>query len=118
DDAMGGTHAGGSVAGPIFRRVGETALRYLGVTPRGTSPVKLSELGKKDIAPGAYEALGDGKPGSGVPAPYAPAKSGEARVPDFAGLPQREVIKATIALGLVPNIEGSGRLSKQQPAAG
>src|SRR4029079_15935150 len=44
DDAMGGTHAGGSVAGPIFRRVGEMALRYLGVMPRGSVPMKISDL--------------------------------------------------------------------------
>ena len=32
------THAGGSVAAPVFRRVAEMSLRYLGMIPRGTTP--------------------------------------------------------------------------------
>jgi cell division protein FtsI (penicillin-binding protein 3) len=125
DDPMGGTHAGGSVAGPVFRRVGEMALRYLGVTPRGTVPMKLSELGERakdgDVAANTYQILGEAKapdPGGAAPTPAAQVRSGEAKVPDLAGLPLRDAVKATLGLGLTPAVEGSGRLARQEPPAG
>ena len=125
DDPMGGTHAGGSVAGPVFRRVGEMALRYLGVTPRGSVPMKLSELSeraKEDVAANTYQVLGEaaGK-GAGETSAVtasAPMHAGEARVPDFSGWPQREAVKTAMGLGLVPTIEGTGRLTRQVPPAG
>lgn len=125
DDPMGGTHAGGSVAGPVFRRVGETALRYLGVTPRGSVPVKLSDISERshgsDPATNTYQVLNEGKGASNsafVVTPSAPMKRGETRVPDFAGWPQREAVKAAYGLGLAPSVEGTGRLAKQEPPAG
>jgi cell division protein FtsI (penicillin-binding protein 3) len=125
DDAMGGIHAGGSVAGPVFRRVGEMALRYLGVTPRGSVPMKLSEIAKNgDVAANTYQVMGEAagkgaaEPSGGAMTASAPMKSGEARVPDFTGWPQREVVKTAIGLGLVPSVEGTGRVSRQEPPAG
>jgi cell division protein FtsI (penicillin-binding protein 3) len=124
DDPMGGTHAGGSVAGPVFRRVGEMALRYLGVTPRGTVPMKLSDLtdhAKNDVAANTYQALGEARAHdakSGAPAPSAALKGGDARVPDFTAMPLREAVKASVALGLQPVVEGTGRVSRQDPPAG
>ena len=124
DEPLGGTHAGGSVAGPVFRRIGESALRYLGVTPRGTVPMKLSEVSERakdaDVAVNAYKAMAAGKEPAPVapPTSYAPARAGEAKVPDLAGWPLREAVKTAIGVGLVPAVEGSGRLSKQDPPAG
>jgi cell division protein FtsI (penicillin-binding protein 3) len=121
DDPMGGTHAGGGVAGPVFRRVGESALRYLGVTPRGTVPMKLSEISDRakegDVAANTYQAV-KGAAAVTPPTVNAPARVGEAKVPDLAGFPLREAVKAATALGLVPTVEGSGRLTKQEPPAG
>jgi cell division protein FtsI (penicillin-binding protein 3) len=124
DDPMGGTHAGGSVAGPVFRRVGEMALRYLGVTPRGTVPMKLSDLtdrAKNDVAANTYQALGEARAHdakSGATTPSVPLKGGEARVPDFTAMPLREAVKASVALGLQPVVEGTGRVARQDPPAG
>ncbi len=126
DEPMGGTHAGGSVAGPVFRRVGEMALRYLGVTPRGSVPVKLSDLSKKaedgDPAANTYQVLAEGK-AAGQPVafavtPSAPMRAGETRVPDFSGWPAREAVKTAVGLGLQPSVEGTGRLARQAPPAG
>jgi cell division protein FtsI (penicillin-binding protein 3) len=127
DEPMGGTYAGGSVAAPVFRRVGEMALRYLGVTPRGTTPMKLSEIGQKakdgDPADAAYQAVNQAKgqeapPAAAPSAPSAPTKPGEVRVPDLAGWPTRDAVKTAVGLGLAPTIEGTGRLLRQEPAAG
>jgi cell division protein FtsI (penicillin-binding protein 3) len=126
DEPMGGTHAGGWIAAPVFRRVGEMALRYLGVTPRGSVPVKLSALSDKakegDLAESTYQVLGEARaaetPTVGVVTPSAPMRPGEARVPDFSGWPTREAVKTAVGLGLTPSVEGTGRLSRQDPPAG
>lgn len=124
DEPLGGAHAGGSVAGPVFRRVGEMALRYLGVTPRGTVPMKLSEVSARakdaDVATNTYRAIAEAKTPAPAPAPVVnvPVRAGEAKVPDLKDFPLREAVKAAIGLGLVPTVEGSGRLSKQEPPAG
>jgi cell division protein FtsI (penicillin-binding protein 3) len=125
DEPMGGTHAGGSVAAPVFRRVGEMALRYRGVMPRGSVPVKLADLGKKaedgDPAANTYQVLAEnkgGQPPASAVTPSAPMKPGESRVPDLSGLPAREAVKTAIGLGLSPSIEGTGRLTRQTPPAG
>jgi len=124
DEPMGGAYAGGSVAAPVFRRVGEMALRYMGVMPKGTEPVKLSDLSQVarsggDQATNAYQVMNDAKASpQGVVTPSAPLKGGEVRLPDFQGFPIREAIRSAKALGLLPQVEGTGRVSRQEPPAG
>lgn len=124
DEPMGGTYAGGSVAAPVFRRVGEMALRYLGVMPKGTEPVKLSELSQLaknggDQATNTHQVMADQKATTtAVVTPSAPLKGGEVRLPDFQGFPIREAIKNAKALGLSPLVEGTGRVTRQEPPAG
>lgn len=127
DEPMGGSYAGGSVAAPVFRRVGEMALRYLGVTPRGTVPMKLSEVSERaregDPAVNTYQVLSEARAAAapvtaGVVTPSAPLRTGEVRVPDMTGLPAREAVRSAIGLGLVPSVEGTGRLSRQEPPPG
>jgi cell division protein FtsI (penicillin-binding protein 3) len=126
DEPMGGMHAGGSVAAPVFRRVGEMALRYLGVSPRGAASASLGEVSARakegDPADSTYqvieEAQGKVVPASAAVTPSAPTKKGEIRMPDLRGLPAREVLRGVIELGLVPTLEGTGRLSLQEPPAG
>jgi cell division protein FtsI (penicillin-binding protein 3) len=126
DEPMAGTYAGGSVAAPVFRRVAEFSLRYLGVTPRGTEPMKLSELSDLaqagDPALGAYEVLEEAR-GETLPPPLEPVliagpKGASVELPDLSGLPAREAVKTVADLGLLVRIEGTGRLGRQEPAAG
>jgi cell division protein FtsI (penicillin-binding protein 3) len=117
DEPMIGRY-GGDLAGPVFRRVAEASLRYLGVTPatgilkggtaaRGADPA--------DPAPAAMKPV----PSSALPvAPSEPMPPGSVRVPDTTGLPAHEVIVAISRAGLVPRVEGSGRAVRQTPAAG
>jgi cell division protein FtsI (penicillin-binding protein 3) len=125
DEPMAGTYAGGSVAAPVFRRVGEMALRYLGVTPEGPgAQVKLREIAqaaKDDPGARALAALG----ATGAPmreskpvTPRRPLKATEVMVPDLSGYPAREAIRTTTGAGLVPEVDGSGLLTKQEPAPG
>ncbi|HMY18621.1 MAG TPA: penicillin-binding protein, partial [Polyangium sp.] len=124
DEPLGGTYAGGSVAAPVFRRIGEMALRYLGVTPKGTVPMKLKDVADRaketDLATNTYQVLTEAKAAASpitnsVVTPSAPMKTGETRVPDLTGQPMREAIRAASAAHLLPTVTGSGRLARTEP---
>ncbi|MDB4995882.1 MAG: Cell division protein FtsI, partial [Myxococcaceae bacterium] len=52
------------------------------------------------------------------PPPNAAPPPDQARVPDANGMAARDAVRAISAVGLVPQVEGSGRLVKQNPPAG
>jgi cell division protein FtsI (penicillin-binding protein 3) len=111
DEPMIG-HYGGDLAGPVFRRVAEASLRYLGVVPQGGA--KLSDVTRAgDPADATLAAM---KPQLQGPAPVmqAPVADGVA-VPDAAGLAARDAVRSLVSAGLVPEIEGTGKVVRQVP---
>ncbi|MBW2527940.1 MAG: PASTA domain-containing protein [Deltaproteobacteria bacterium] len=129
DEPMGGVYSGGEVAAPVFRRVSEMALRYLGVRPRGTRAVKLAEVSEyakgDDPATTAYavikEASGGDEEATAEPAPAAqPPAQGQkgVRVPDLGGMPVRAAVQRALELGFAPRVIGTGRLARVEPEAG
>jgi len=123
---------GGDLAGPVFRRVAEASLRYLGVTPSAGS-ANIAAV-KRDGDP-ADATLAMMKPPTPtepllpLPAPPAsapaavavatgPLPAGTAHVPDATGMPAHDVVAALTRAGFVPQIEGWGRAVRQSPAAG
>jgi cell division protein FtsI (penicillin-binding protein 3) len=124
DEPMIG-HYGGDLAGPVFRRVAEASLRYLGVTPTGASARIAAVKRDGDPADVALASMKPPPPQAPAPganpvsgAPPAPLSPGTVRVPDATGMPARDVLTALTKVGLVPQIEGSGRAVRQSPAAG
>jgi cell division protein FtsI (penicillin-binding protein 3) len=122
DEPLAGTYAGGSVAAPVFRRVAEMALPYLGVTPDARDEKGIGEATTlamhADPAVAAYQAMGEIEGDSEAPKPAArKPKQGEVVVPDLSGYPAREAIARAVALGLFPSIEGSGRVLRTDPPA-
>jgi cell division protein FtsI (penicillin-binding protein 3) len=115
-------HAGGAVAAPIFRRVGQAALEYVGLTPKGSQPVDVAELARKpDPAAAAYALLrqADGKkPPVQEAGKTGPVASGKVRVPDMTGWPVREAVRRAIELGIAPRVQGTGLLATQTPPPG
>jgi len=113
DEPMIG-HYGGDLAGPVFRRVAEASLRYLGVGPT-------IALTKPDRGP---QRAGDPVPKAAVATASYDLSSpmtlsqGEVRIPDATGLTARDALKVMAGAGLLPEIEGSGRLVRQTPAPG
>jgi cell division protein FtsI (penicillin-binding protein 3) len=123
DEPMIGRY-GGDLAGPVFRRVAESSLRYLGVTPvagvgklkdvkREGDPADTTIAAMKpptnDEAPAAPDAS---------QAPAGPVPAGAVRVPDAAGLGAHDAVIVLTKAGLVPEITGTGRIVHQDPAAG
>jgi cell division protein FtsI (penicillin-binding protein 3) len=116
-------HAGGNVAAPIFRRVAQMALKYRGMTPKGTDRADVAVLAKSpDPANATYallrEAAGKKPPIQEVVASNGPVPAGKVRVPDMTGWPARAVLKAALDLGVEPKISGTGLLVTQQPPPG
>jgi cell division protein FtsI (penicillin-binding protein 3) len=116
-------HAGGFVAAPAFRRIGEMSLRYLGVIPRGTPPVAISKMTSgPDPAAAMYEAMRQAQlpepPMKEIAMTNVPAPKGTVRVPDLKGMSLREATKSALDVGLLPALDGTGTLSRQDPAAG
>lgn len=122
DEPMVGRY-GGDLAGPVFRRVGEASLRYLGVPPANAKPqlknVKAAPPPASDPPVAVDEPLVD-EPAPPVEAALAvgPPPPSSVTVPDASGMGARAAVRAVGAAGLVPVIEGTGRLVRQLPAPG
>jgi cell division protein FtsI (penicillin-binding protein 3) len=109
-------HYGGDLAGPVFRRIGEASLRYLGVSA-GVASAKTS---------GAQGPASSPKTGGTPPTPTDATSAvsvmtlgqGEVRVPDAVGLGAHDALRLVTSAGLLPELEGWGRLVRQTPAAG
>ena len=100
-------HYGGTVAGPVFRRIAEVTLRHMGIAPQGRQAV-LAKKKEQQIAPAEAE-----------PAPEEEAtEKGESAVPDVSSLPLRQAVIALHAESLVAEVEGSGLVVVQNPAPG
>lgn len=112
-------HQGGAVAAPLFHRVMEQTLRYLGrlppgprTTPPPTPPARdtrsnTEALPEPEAAPSAAAPSADG----GV------APSG-ATVPALRGQTARRAVQTLGAQGLEPVLVGTGIVVRQSPAAG
>jgi cell division protein FtsI (penicillin-binding protein 3) len=100
-------HYGGTVAGPVFRRIAEATLRHLGIAPEGRQAV-LAKKKRQEIAAPETE-----------PAPKEEVvESGESSVPDLRSLPLRQAVIALHEQSLVPEVQGSGIVVAQDPAPG
>jgi cell division protein FtsI (penicillin-binding protein 3) len=110
---------GGDLAGPVFRRVAEASLRYLGVTPMPGTPTPPPTKRTGDRPEGGVAVKSTTPAGPKVPAvPLAPIAPGSVRVPDATGMAAHDVVTALTKVGLVPQIEGSGQAVRQSPPAG
>ena len=100
-------HYGGTVAGPVFRRIAEVTLRHMGIAPEGRQAVLAK---KREQRTAVAEA---------EPAPEQEAvEKGESAVPDVRSLPLRQAVIALHAESLVAEVQGSGVVVSQEPAPG
>ncbi len=137
-------HFGGELAAPVFRRVAEQSLRYLGVVPaRGPARMDAPMAEAPSVAAGAKPAVAGAAESAanfGVAAasnigpaadigPVVPAdlsasadpskgSPNEVVVPEATGLAARDAVRVVLGAGLLPRLQGSGRLVRQEPPAG
>lgn len=104
-------HYGGIVAAPVFRRIAERSLRYLGVAP--TRP-KGADGGATTAGPDA--PAGGALTVTGVP--LALPAPGQVEVPDFAGETIRSALEIARRAGLELVVRGAGLGVTQSPRPG
>jgi cell division protein FtsI (penicillin-binding protein 3) len=100
-------HYGGTVAGPVFRRIAEVTLRHMGIAPEGRQAILAKRKEQQIAAAEAEPAVED-----------EAVEKGESAVPDVRSLPMRQAVIALHAESLVPEVRGSGIVVAQEPASG
>lgn len=103
DEPMG-TSYGGVVAAPAFKAIGEQALPYMGIYPKGVT--YLARMGPPKIPTGE---------GSVCPSGVAEEPG---VMPDFSGRSLRQVVSTAQKLGLDLRLVGTGRAVAQSPPPG
>jgi cell division protein FtsI (penicillin-binding protein 3) len=119
DEPMIG-HYGGDLAGPVFRRVAEATLRYLGAAPaNGAVSVAAAkgDGGSIEPAPPGTKAFPAGSATS-FAEPLAPVASDGTRVPDTVGMAARDAVLMLTKGGWTLQMEGWGRVVRQNPLPG
>jgi cell division protein FtsI (penicillin-binding protein 3) len=106
---------GSGVAGPIFRRIADAALRHYGVAPtlNAAPPVLVArtEAPRERPISGPVEF-----PAIVTVAGRAAGAAGV--IPDLRGLGAREALRVLAGLGVAPRLVGAGIVVEQDPAAG
>jgi membrane peptidoglycan carboxypeptidase len=104
-------NTGGFVSAPVFKRIAEATLRYLGVGPsiNPPSPVLVAQR--------------DSETATAVPMAPAPvvtlvADDSPGTVPDLRGMSAREATHTLARLGLTSRMSGDGFVISQDPPAG
>jgi cell division protein FtsI (penicillin-binding protein 3) len=115
-------HYGGTVAGPVFRRVAEASQRHLGVAPM-QGGAKLSEIVKQRRAQESEQAKAAPQPPhqaeAAAPGELAEAAApGQVRVPDLLGKGARNALVLLRQAGLQGTLSGSGAVHEQSPEPG
>lgn len=115
-------HYGGVTAAPVFRRIADQALRYLGVPP--SRPVR-GEGREERAEPEAAVARSSAEPQADAPPPIEQTEAAEdtgdpswPRMPDFTGMSMRRALRTASEAGLQVVLDGSGRATRQAPAPG
>lgn len=121
-DEPQGMRYGGRVAGPVFRAIAHEAM-----TQRGTMPIPPEErfqLGEEppqavrvDVAPPAPEHMVV-MPTMRVFDDRTGQDGEEQGMPNFMALTMRQAVDRARVLGLVPRVEGWGRVMEQDPPPG
>jgi membrane peptidoglycan carboxypeptidase len=106
-------HTGGVVSAPIFKRIAEETLRYLGVAPtiNPAAPVLVDRrdgpgtpvVGTRPAEQPVMSFVADGPPGT---------------VPDLVGMSARDAVRKLVKLGMIAHASGDGFVVSQDPAPG
>ena len=108
DTPRAGFYYGGSVSGPIFKRITEASLRHLGVAPN-VFPAPPVLVDRKAQLAG---------PESGPTVITVAAVDDSQSMPDLRGLSAREALRRLAARRIAARIQGAGLVVAQSPGPG
>jgi cell division protein FtsI (penicillin-binding protein 3) len=106
-------HTGGAAAAPVFQRIADASLRYLGVAPTIGAPPPVMVTHRE---PSAVTATAS--PVNSAPVVTLAGSGEPPLVPDLRGQGAREAMRALARLGLTARLSGAGVVIDQQPQPG
>jgi len=115
DSPHGNGYYGGTVAGPIFKRIAEDSLRHLGIAPT-INPAPPVLVARNDVDAMLPQPVSVSDKG-GAAAAVALPEDGDV-MPDLRGLSAREALRTLTRIGLSARMTGDGVVLEQAPAAG
>jgi cell division protein FtsI (penicillin-binding protein 3) len=104
---------GGAVSAPVFKRIAEATLRYLGVGPTINPPPPLFVARRDGSASAPVSRVDSGDPVVSLVVDGPPGT-----VPDLRGLSAREAVRKLVKVGMSARVSGDGFVVSQEPAAG
>ena len=107
-------HTGGAVSAPVFGKIAEATLRYLGVGPTLHRPPPVLVV-RHDETPEHGPA---GGVNAGDPVVRLVADRTPGTVPDLSGMSARDAIRTLVKLGMNARASGDGFVVSQVPAPG
>ena len=113
DSPHAGSYYAASTAVPIFKRIAEGTMRYLGIDPTAVTQPPLVVVRHREDRPAAAEA-------SSVRAPVVRvvADGDAGSLPDVRGMSAREATHLLARLGVSARLAGDGFVVAQDPPAG
>lgn len=107
-------NTGGWVSAPVFKRIAEATLRYLGVGPSVNPPAPVLVVRRDETT----EHVPASRVSASDPVVTLVADGPPGTVPDLRGMSAREAIRTLVKLGMNARISGDGFVVSQAPAAG
>jgi cell division protein FtsI (penicillin-binding protein 3) len=111
DAPHAGGNSGGVVSAPIFKRIAEAAMRYLGVPPTINPAAPVLVARHDDAGAQATAALVE-------PPVVNLVADGPGTLPDVRGMSAREAMRTLVKLGLTARLSGDGFVVAQDPQPG
>lgn len=115
DSPSAGPDTGGVVSAPIFQRIAEDTLRYLGVAPT-VNPAPPIIVERRQPSP--VRPVVAAQPNALIVPAVAGGGINPSVVPDLRGLSARDAMRSLAELGLRPRLRGVGMVIDQKPAPG
>jgi cell division protein FtsI (penicillin-binding protein 3) len=120
-DSPHGPHGyyGGGVAAPVFKRIGEATLRYLGVGPTLNPEPPVLVANRHQTSQPSQTTISSSPSAAEEPPGITLVRNGPAgTMPDLQGMSAREALRKLVALGLTARVDGNGFVVSQDPPAG
>ncbi len=113
DSPHGNGYTGGAVSAPVFRRIAEAAVTYLGIPPT------LNPLPPVLVAADTNPQPGTVKPTPvKVETPTSVAPKDDGLMPDLRGLSARDALRHLSRMGMATRMSGDGFVVSQKPEPG
>jgi cell division protein FtsI (penicillin-binding protein 3) len=106
-------HTGGVVSAPVFKRIAEESLRYLGIGPTVNPGTPVLVARRADPTAPQASAADEDEPVVSL-VNDGPANT----VPDLRGMSARDALRTLVKIGMNAHVSGDGFVVSQEPEAG